>query len=181
MSREARRRFTLLDAMVLVAATAVGIALARGYLGAFGRTFFGTPPIYGLHRFWAAGASPCLTAWALALIGLRWPTPRRRRKRVIRQPGDAACMATAVGAASVAVLSSLTFYRMTNQGQQDVWAVMLAMNLSPSVAAAVSAVWLMILLDGRWRPRADWIDAAGRVLGIGWLLLLLASQLRWAV
>jgi hypothetical protein len=37
---------------------------------------------------------------------------------------------------------------------------------SPAVAGA----WLALALSGRWRPERDWLDRAGRVLGVCWIV-----------
>ena len=38
--------------------------------------------------------------------------------------------------------------------------------------AAVAVAWLTLALSGRWRPRPDWLDRAGRALGIFWLAIV---------
>ena len=173
-----RRRFTLLDVMILVAATAVGIAAARGYLGAEGRACVWTNPSWDFYRVRIAAAAPCLTAWGLALLGLRLGTPRRRLRRLIWQPGFSACLAEMVGVASALLRSALPPYQMMTQDQQDIWILMLVVKLAPSVVPAIATTWLLILLGGRWRRRSDWIDGAGRMLGLAWFVMFLASQQR---
>jgi hypothetical protein len=37
---------------------------------------------------------------------------------------------------------------------------------SPAVAGA----WLALALSGRWRPERDWLDRAGRALGVCWIV-----------
>ena len=39
-------------------------------------------------------------------------------------------------------------------------------------AAAVAAAWLTLALTGRWRPRPDWLDRAGRALGTFWIAIV---------
>src|SRR3954468_8436504 len=85
-----RRRFTLFDAMVLIAATAIGMAVSRAFLRAL--------PAYAgkgsLPRYQVAAASPCLAAWTLALLALRRrpphprPTPPPPRGRRPCPPSD---------------------------------------------------------------------------------------------
>ena len=38
---------------------------------------------------------------------------------------------------------------------------------------AVGAVWVSLLLGGRWKAERSWIDRLGRVIGIGWMALAL--------
>ena len=35
---------------------------------------------------------------------------------------------------------------------------------------AVAGAWLALALSGRWRPEPDWLDRAGRVLGLLWIV-----------
>jgi hypothetical protein len=36
----------------------------------------------------------------------------------------------------------------------------------------VPGAWLFLLLSGRWRAKADWIDRLGQILGAYWILHL---------
>src|SRR5262245_51016209 len=88
-----RRPLTLLDMMTLVAAIAVGLAMARAY-----EINFQAPSPY---RFldWARGGPSCIAAaLAIALIPLRLRQPRPRLVRILRQPGFIASVAVAIGA-----------------------------------------------------------------------------------
>jgi hypothetical protein len=38
------------------------------------------------------------------------------------------------------------------------------------VATAVAGAWFVLLLAGWWRPEPSWIDRAGRVIGILWIV-----------
>jgi hypothetical protein len=35
---------------------------------------------------------------------------------------------------------------------------------------AVSAVWLVLIVQGYWRPVPEWIDRLGRLLGVLWVI-----------
>jgi len=87
------RKFNLLDAMILIAATAAGLALLRTFL-ASGRFFLGSPFQRRFESCVLSGieaAYPFLVMWTLALVILRLRQPRPRIRRLIRQPGMAAC------------------------------------------------------------------------------------------
>jgi len=174
-----RRRFTLLDAMVLVAATAVGIAAAVEFAESARRSFGGMPPRNLLARYWFDAVSPLLTAWALTLIVLALRPPRARFRRLLSRPGVVVCMASAGAAVLVAIRVTIMVCCMTVKGRGDQWIRMFWWNLIPAVASAVAMAWLLILLGGRWRRSADWIDAAGRALGLAWFALDLTTGLRW--
>jgi hypothetical protein len=89
------RKFLLSDAIVLVAATATGLAVVRPYYATM-RLLDWTPPIPQAAPFngWIKGlwgclilAAPLVTAWTLAILGLRLRRPRDRWSRLVRQPG----------------------------------------------------------------------------------------------
>jgi hypothetical protein len=37
------------------------------------------------------------------------------------------------------------------------------------LAAAVAGSWLVLFMDGRWRPEPSWLDRMARCLGLYWL------------
>ena len=86
MARRPRRTFTLLDAIVLVAATALGFAWVRS------NWYF--EEIHGLMH-WLQEApgmlGPLLVVWTIATVVLRLVPPRPPLRRLVLQPGFAAC------------------------------------------------------------------------------------------
>jgi hypothetical protein len=40
---------------------------------------------------------------------------------------------------------------------------------------AVALAWLVAGAGGRWRPEPSWVDRAGRLLGVAWLILTLGT------
>ncbi len=100
------RRFTLADAIVLVAATAAGMALVREWV----RMASPTPPLFrydtgpmprgplcGLAPLvrWVVLGWPIVAMWTFALVVLRLRRPRPRRQRLFAPPGVAACVVAA--------------------------------------------------------------------------------------
>jgi hypothetical protein len=91
------RRFTLIDAMVLIAATALALVPIR-YGDSFGllESIPSTSALEWL-SFFAYGSywilTPLLVAWSLALWALRFRQPRPRLRRLFRQPGMTATTA----------------------------------------------------------------------------------------
>jgi hypothetical protein len=52
----------------------------------------------------------------------------------------------------------------------DVFSVAALRVVEPvPLAAAVAAIWSLLIFEQRWRPEPSWIDRAGRCLGIYWL------------
>ena len=168
-----RRRLNLFDALVLVAATAVGLAVARAFLEAL-PSFVGKA---SLSRYQIAGAAPLLATWSLALPVLAARSPRTPYRRLARRPGFAACFSTAFGLATASVLSLIEtmFSRLSIRGW-PLFLVNLVFWSSPLVAPALSGAWLSMALGGRWLPERDWIGTLGRLLGACWIVLFLAWQ-----
>src|SRR4051794_4601114 len=96
MTDSNRRRFTVTDGMVLIAATAVGLASARA-LARLDETTFGPDRIWSDAVGSAYSVAFCLClAWSFALPLLRLRQPRPRFRDLFRQHGFAACVAVAL-------------------------------------------------------------------------------------
>lgn len=116
-----RRLFNLMDAMVLVAATAAGLGIARGIRDALWKLHASVNvgsvgPALILAARWTVLAYPFLVAWTIALLLLS--LPRRFRPSpgdLLNQPGTAACgaaaMAITIGTVNLAVLISVALAR----------------------------------------------------------------------
>jgi hypothetical protein len=89
------RKFLVSDAIVLVAATAVGLAVVKPYYAAptpfrWTQPFpLGTLFLGWIEVIWVCLvlASPFVVAWTLAILGLRLRRPRAPWRRLVRQPG----------------------------------------------------------------------------------------------
>ncbi len=171
---EQRRNFALLDAMILTAATAVGLALMRSS----GRTF---PVIgyQGLLRYVALGFEAIwiswyfLVAWGPSLLILRLLPPRQRLKKVLPEPGIVACSAatlavtlqatyflTLAGTIGVAAASSRGFLAQPNSMIDE---------CGTRVVFSILGAWLALILVGQWCPVRNWMDRLGRIVGIAWI------------
>lgn len=183
-----RRRFTLFDMMLLIAATAIGARSLQIIWSFLNVSHFASPldkrPFLGVlvrvpHALGAA--VPLVSAWTFAMPALWMRGPRQPFHRLVLQPGLAACIA----AASALVLSAI--FRIAevaaiavSQGQpisfgdMGIWAFLcLAFIEQPSgVGITVAAVWSWLILGRRWRPQPTWIDRMGRVLGVYWLMMI---------
>jgi hypothetical protein len=97
------RRFTLIDAMVLMAATAVGLGLAKEYSQDLLYFLQGNRVSPRPWESWPgilvstalrgmAVTLPCGMAWTLGVLALRLRQPRPAWRRLARQPGLVACL-----------------------------------------------------------------------------------------
>ena len=188
------RPFTVLDGMILVAATAAGLRVGQPVwrvnevnlwelLGNFSnaRTFG------DVHRHltgFAFNVMPVLWIWTLTLplLGLRRPRPTLRR--LCRQPGFAACVAV-FAASAVVVLGSLVSEARTlkphySRRLEFELVIYLGGDTDASVcfSFAVVGVWVLMALGKMGRRDPGWLDRTGRVLGAYWVVELVLS-LTW--
>ncbi len=176
-----RRRFTLLDAMILVAATAVGYAgvrvtyhIMRVNPGEF-LQFASVGDFLNLTFVLSLLAMPVLASWTLTLIPLRLLAPRPRFRRLARQPGFAAAVAPTMAAMFLTPPIAFGEILSMNQSHWDPFLVIYPL-VPASLGVSVVVAWSLLLLGRRWRAEPSWIDRLGRALGAIWILLgLLAA------
>jgi hypothetical protein len=196
MRRESSRPFRILDGVVLIAATGVGLA---GWRFWFAVTDSGwdrlwpTGDLWKLERWliaaqWAAPvASIMLLSWTGAVLLLRLGPGRPRRRRLWSQPGFLACVAVVlafalksvgVGFDTVRWFLTTSPARLSNVGYGAVAgqsALMVFSNHPVGSQAKAGQIillfWLVIWAGGRCRPEPSWIDRSGRALGVAWVCL----------
>jgi hypothetical protein len=171
------RRFTVLDAMVLIAATGIALVPIRLYL--WENWHF--PENWSASEIMLMGLEanliliPPALALTLALWLLRLKQPRPRLRHVFRQPGLAACTTTLVF--TIANLLSFFIHITINNTfpsfDSDDLLLWMRIGMVPIFLSggAVAAVWIVLWLSESWRAEPSWIDRAGRVLGVYWVLL----------
>lgn len=169
------RPLTLLDGMILVAATGVGFHFCRASVN---QELVDT-------KSWTAInlVSFLVASWTVSLLAIRLIPPRPGLRRLMRQPGVVACLIVTVVIAVKAVYCGLiravvSLEAMTSGGYPYLrgdWFDTLAMH-SGSIGAAVCVAWLMLLLSGRRLPERSWIDRLGRILGAYWIILILITS-----
>lgn len=169
-----RRRFTLLDAMILVAASAGGLVLMRLFWvswGPFADMGLTTEVSLANGVEWLPTAialtTPCAAAWSATLLVLRWRPPRPAR-RPWQRPGILANSIIGLAIlASVPVLAFIVWW--SGPGPPGKLATVFLLT-APALGVAVMACWLTLLLTRRWRRAADWIDRLGLLLGVFWII-----------
>jgi hypothetical protein len=198
MSSPSPRPLTLMDATVLVAATAIGLGALRAAVGDFTELRYqlaeslraaGQPPD-GWPPFWWAILSgyglvtttllPFCGAWTVALAMLRLRRPRPPRRRLGRQPGTMACFTAALVLVPALVVSLWVWAVLGSFGSigydSAEWHKVLGLFfvLLPALTGfAVLGAWWSLYLGRRWRPEATWIDRVGRALGVYWIGVVL--------
>jgi hypothetical protein len=180
MPSATRRRITLLDLLILIAATGAGLALQRICIrGLEAQTLSRRPGALTISYITASVtyASALLAPWSLALIILSLRGPRPTFHRLARGPGFIACAAATSGITlyltvclAQSAMGKLTF------NAASTWRITETFAIYASLMVAGS--WLTLALGARWRMETNWVGWAGRALGIGWISLLLLGFLR---
>ncbi len=184
LDAERCRRFTLGDAMILVAAVAVGLAISRFGIEfmwrdlsriqvprldtwmAWKNFLFGPNQLaINATRFANLIVLNNLVWLVLAVVLIRLRRPRPPLRALWRQPGFAACASPVVGFA-VCLLASLVIPESP-----------VASKVFGGGLVAVGPLsWLILRGTRTWRAEPGWIDRLGRVIG----LLLMASLVCYA-
>ncbi len=186
------RRFSVRDMMIVIAAVAVSLwlrpedllryfALAMAELvqrGSIRKLVYairlmlnGDPRLFGFYTI-----QPMVVVWTLAFLLLELLHFRPPLRRLARQPGFAAGCAVAL---VIVLVGSMNFALLEHRPDPStptsikVHAYLkLTLTFSQGqCGAAVAAAWLTLALTGCWRPRPDWLDRAGRALGLFWLAI----------
>jgi hypothetical protein len=174
------RPFTLFDAMVLIAATAIALLPFRFFLSVFvglSETLSVAHRIVEVVLVTDALMCPLALSLSLALWVLRLRQPRPGLPRVFRQPGMAASTAILVYLSLFMTATLISLFlnyfasgifgsHMFLTFNYLIFIVIMPMSL---MGVSVSAVWIVLWLIGAWRPERSWIDRAGRVVGIYWV------------
>jgi len=170
-------RFTILDGMAMVAAAAVGVALARSYYGEVMSVarIQGRPLDY---RGWVYLTALLALPFAAALAWCRLGRPFRPTRRLAREPGSVALLAVTVSVIVVVIDEVLIWTLPSPPGTRFVgapWRPFIgpAGMLATITGPAICATWSLQCLAAYWRPHSGWIDRAGRALGITWIILFL--------
>lgn len=177
MRPKTARKLTILDAMILVAAVACGMAMTRTFHPSsdvwladpnnwFGRIT--NDPVK------AIVVVPFLMTFTPAVLMIRMRRPRPRFRRLMRQPGMVASCAAAVPIA----VSLLRLAHREWPGDSSA-ALNGIINSDPLFADCaldagvwILAAWLVLWLSGFRRPERSRIDRVGRFVGAGWIVVL---------
>lgn len=194
-----RRRFTLLDAMIVVGSAAPAFAVLRAtdetgeWLGLLADLI--KPELWRVQLDTFAYLVPLMltplaVSATLDVLALRLRKPRPGRRRLARQPGFAACLATAlaglVGAAFTLarMLVELLGVTANNGGVKPAstswddpfdWLDLFAHSAMPLGGFGVVVAWAGLALAGIGRPEPGWVDRMGRLVGLAWIALGLAE------
>lgn len=187
MAMSTKRHFTLADAMILVAGSAMGASWSKILVDRWAQTrvMFGeerfAPPWYSE---WALAVVVLFAALSMALFACRLIPPRPRWRRIARQPGMTASLAVLVLSTGQAINTALVSHRlpyvyvMGKTFAPFQYFASSLIELRRSVGIAVAVTWIILVLGRWWRPEPSWIDRAGRLLGLYWIGMYLYEHMR---
>lgn len=174
------RSFSLSDAMIFIAAFAVGFAVDRipGWIWLPDLAQRGNAASHAFNYFHAIGAIhqgsvPFLAAWTVAFLVVRLRRPRPALRRCLREPGMVGCCAASVGVLvnALRVLVMAIAYS-PERGTRFFYSGGAIKGYAEDAGFAVIGSWVGLALVRGWKPLPCWIDRLGRTLGLLWIALI---------
>jgi hypothetical protein len=161
----------LVDAVMLVAATAVGLTLLRPALGSAAMVI---PSFRG--RWLAVESSifhgllygtPILLTWSVTTLALSFRHPRPPIRRLVRRPGFVANASAIAGAALV----SMHYMVQTaiDPGRTGRYMHVMSTGLPAEIGYFVIGSWVALALYRRCRPYPVWTDQLSWALSALWV------------
>jgi hypothetical protein len=170
------RKITILDAMILIAASACGLALSRTMEGPWEDIAFYASNWLGRltnDPVRVGAALPFLMTFTPAVLLIRLRQPRPRLRRLLRQPGMVACTAAMVPI--VLALLQLSYLEWGPRPRSPYgidWARRpLFWDCGFDGGIWVLGAWLALALSGRRRAEPSRIDRLGKLVGASWLIV----------
>lgn len=169
-SQQAPRRPGLLDAMIGIAAVAVGFAAVResGQPG-FWEEYHSRAYYYLVAITFAANKMlvPISAGWLLARLRRPGPSPRR----IWRRPGAVACTTAVILHGLDCAHDVIEEWVYLPDGpslHQFFWLANWLPN-PESIGRAIGLAWLLLAAGGRFRPERGLFDRIGIAIGLGWI------------
>jgi hypothetical protein len=174
-----RRRLTLTDAVVLIAATAVGLTLLRPALSTprarqpYGKWQEIEYSVYHCQLY----GTPILCAWSVATSALSFRQPRPSIRRLVRGPGFVVNSAAIMGASCILV-HYLCLIAIDPNHRAGTYMHIASTGLPSHVGYFVVGAFLALALCRRFLPGPMWTDRLGWCLGFVWIGMALLSWSR---
>ena len=130
---------------------------------------------------WFVLPSPLLMSFAVAITAAGLLPPRSRLSELCRRPGFTACWVTTL----VMVIDAVVMLAMNPDGLTSFDRFIAYFNYgyfwptTGQIGFGVLIAWTTLALAGCWRSDASWIDRAGRILGVVWIIAFVADRFAW--
>ena len=196
----------LADVAFLIAALGLAIAWDRGRFvdatrwisfspGSLPKTTFPSTPAVGS---WALALAvyavnaiellpPFLILGSLSVLWLRFRNPLPIKRWLFWQPGASACAVASAGLSVAIVLFLAMHYRVYLSGVRPpsfVWRQIVEDLMPEHLTAAATAIgygvagtWIALVSRRRWRPEPGWVDGLGRIVGVGWIVMVIGGMI----
>ncbi len=120
-----------------------------------------------------AATRAVLVSWSVALTALGLIRSGVPLRRLLARPGYVVCFAVTLEAFVWLGLIILgfgfrIFYRLPSFWGEDIRA--LTLRESSTTAYLIMIWWTLLAFSRRWRPSRGWIDRAGRIIGVIWIV-----------
>ena len=183
-----RDSFRIIDIVVLVAATALGLAAIRAYAQVptewvlytpYSTMLTVSPSLVCLLRsgsFLSGAAAALLMAWSPVVLWCAWRSGRRRVKMIFERPGLLAC------AVAACLAPWVVFVPMRIEIAKPHGTELRLPELPPGlyvghflgfmkskVGACVIIAWVILAVSRKWRQPVGAVEWAGVAVGIGWI------------
>jgi hypothetical protein len=175
----ASRKFGVLDGMILIAATAGGLALWRFNL----MDLLPSPPVGFLRadsftrvRDGLTDSASFLAAATMAWLIMRLVPPRPGHLTDL--PGMAAALAVIV---VLSIESALTLVLIALGTRSNFTLTPLGYSMHTNPGYAVIGAWCHLYMSGRWAFERSWLDWLGFALGLCWIGVSIGHGLSFAL
>lgn len=183
-----KRRFTLFDIAILIAATAIGLASMRylsflsSYRGAPSSGVSSSEPRFAgsmFHRRLSEGmviAVPFLLAFEAATIVLMMAQSKRSWRIAARRRGFMIAIAALVGASAHTIdiiITNIRFHTMPGAFNLALYAP----GVAERAGLAVIAAWIATAWIRTRRNDRSWVDRFGLVVGAAWPIMYVLIRL----
>lgn len=176
MPAPSSRRFSLLDAMTIVAATAIALAWLQAYLRGISGYYRVPQMPWRLQLIlYVPTAVPFATVFSVVGLIFCIRHPRAPIRQLRRQPGFLAGLMVLISAlaaiSSVVLRNSLPVPRR-GPAMSTTWESFVVEPVTPRfflTGAMVGAAWITLCLVGRWRSPHNWIERWSQTVGWFWV------------
>jgi len=164
-----RRNLGIADEMIMVAASAIGLAYMRA--NSLDLADWLQRTSHRGTRHWIVAQHilsillPLMMAWTPALLLIRLRTLSARL--ALQQPGTVAALA---GTVTIILLTPITAIQWAINPQLHQFAWTILIQRCPYVGFAVIGGWTGLISGCRWQPEPYLIDRTARLLGCLWIV-----------